>query len=161
MRILLLSLTILLLSACGYIGFPGVYKINVEQGNIVTQEMADQLKPGMNRRQVKFILGTPLIEDTFNQNRWDYLYVKRNGREVLSQSRLTVEFDGDVLANVTGDLIPANWNAAASVAPESETKRPPGPSWKNPKPKAPPPQEPSESAVPQELPVPEPGIPAP
>ncbi len=72
-------------SACGFVGFPGVYKINVEQGNIVTQEMVDQLKPGMNRRQVRFILGTPLIEDTFNQNRWDYLYVKRNGMKVSRQ----------------------------------------------------------------------------
>ena len=161
MRILLLSLAVTLLSACGYVGFPGVYKINVEQGNIVTQEMVDQLKPGMTRRQVKFIMGTPLVEDTFNPNRWDYLYVKRNGNEVLSQSHLTIDFDGDTLVNVTGDLVPANWNETASATQVDETKRRIGPSWKNPKPKSPPPQEPSESAVPQELPEPEPGIPAP
>ncbi len=99
MRILLISLTIVCLCACS---FPGVYKINVEQGNIVTQEMVDQLKPGMNRRQVRFILGTPLVEDTFNQNRWDYLYVKRNGEKVLSESRLTVEFEGDALVSDFG-----------------------------------------------------------
>lgn len=158
MRILLFSLTFALLSACSYIGFPGVYKINVEQGNIVTQEMADQLKPGMSRRQVKFILGTPLIEDTFNQNRWDYLYVKRNGTKVLGENHLTVIFDGDSLVNVTGDMVPPDWNVAASAASTSE----PGPGAANPsKPKYPPPQEPSESAVPQELPEPTPGIPAP
>ena len=79
MRTLLIALflapAIALLGACSFVGFPGVYKIDVEQGNIVDQEMADQLKPGMSRRQVRFILGTPLVEDTFNQDRWDYLYV--------------------------------------------------------------------------------------
>jgi outer membrane protein assembly factor BamE len=111
MRIFFISLAIATLSACGFVGFPGVYKINVEQGNIVTPEMAAQLKPGMTRRQVKFILGTPLVEDTFNKNRWDYLYSKRNGNKILSESRLTVEFDGDYLANVSGDLAPSDWGA--------------------------------------------------
>ena len=78
-------------------GFPGVYKIDVEQGNIVTQEIADQLQPGMSKRQVRFIMGTPLVEDTFNQNRWDYPYSIRNGGELLSSSHVTVFFDGDSL----------------------------------------------------------------
>ena len=117
MRIVLIVLTIASLSACGFVGFPGVYKINVEQGNIVTPEMAAQLKPGMTRRQVKFILGTPLVEDTFNKDRWDYLYSKRNGKKVLSESRLTVNFDGDLLVNVTGDLAPSDWGAEVSAAP--------------------------------------------
>ena len=119
MRIVLISLAIALLSACGFVGFPGVYKINVEQGNIVTPEMAAQLKPGMTRRQVRFILGTPLVEDTFNQDRWDYLYSKRNGNKVLSESRLTVEFDGDNLATVSGDLTPSDWGADVSREPTS------------------------------------------
>ena len=106
MRILLISLAISCLSACGFVGFPGVYKIDVEQGNIVTQEMADQLKPGMSRRQVRFILGTPLVEDTFNQDRWDYPYVKRNGMNVLSESRLTVMFDGDALLTCPATTCP-------------------------------------------------------
>ena len=124
MRILLLSLTIACLCACS---FPGVYKINVEQGNIVTQDMVDQLKPGMNRRQVRFILGTPLVEDTFNQNRLDYLYVKRNGDKVLSQNRLTVEFEGDALASVSGDMIPPDWGVASNPAPVSAPQAEPTP----------------------------------
>lgn len=126
MRILLLLFAFAFVGACG---FPGVYKINVEQGNIVTQEMADQLKPGMTRRQVRFILGTPLIEDTFNQNRWDYLYVKRNGMKVLNESRLTVEFEGDQLVRVSGDFVPANWNAStgASAAGQEESASEPAP----------------------------------
>ena len=125
MRTLLISLAIACLSACSFVGFPGVYKIDVEQGNIITQEMADQLQPGMSRRQVRFILGTPLVEDTFDQDRWDYPYVKRNGQTVLSESRLTVMFDGDELQTVTGDYLPAAWqdpentDAAAPSTPEA------------------------------------------
>ena len=104
MRVIVTLLAVICLSACGFVGFPGVYKIDVEQGNIVTQEMVDQLKPGMSRRQVRFILGTPLIEDPFNQARWDYPYVKRNGMKVLSESRLMVYFDGDSLVRYEGDI---------------------------------------------------------
>ena len=73
----------------------------------------------MTRRQVKFILGTPLIQDTFDQNRWDYLYTKRNGKKVLAESRLTVEFDGDYLASVSGDIAPSDWGAEVSDAKET------------------------------------------
>lgn len=104
MRVLFALFIAACLSACGFIGFPGVYKIDVEQGNIVTQEMVDQLKPGMSRRQVRFILGTPLLEDPFNQSRWDYPYVKRNGNKVLDEARLMVYFDGDKLVSFEGDV---------------------------------------------------------
>ncbi len=103
----LLLLIALALSGCGALGFPGVYKIDVEQGNLVNQDMVDQLQPGMSRRQVRFILGTPLVEDPFNQSRWDYPYVLRNGTEIIRQAQLTVHFDGDRLVDVSGDYLPA------------------------------------------------------
>ena len=106
-----------MLSACSFVGFPGVYKIDVEQGNIVDQDMADQLKPGMSRRQVRFILGTPLIEDTFNQDRWDYLYVLRNGTDVLDEARISVVFEGDTLVTVSGDYLPPAWDGASDTPP--------------------------------------------
>ena len=121
MRTLVAALAMTCLSACGFVGFPGVYRIDVEQGNIVTQEMADQLKPGMSRRQVRFILGTPLVEDTFNENRWDYLYVKRNGLEVLDEARLTVIFEGDTLTEVRGDYLPPAWSSETPVPDDIET----------------------------------------
>ena len=121
MRILFSAILMLTLSACGFVGFPGVYKIDVEQGNIVTAEMADQLKPGMSKRQVRFILGTPLVEDTFNQDRWDYPYRMSNGQDVITQAQFTVHFDGDKLATVTGDYLPA-WADESSVdTPAAET----------------------------------------
>ncbi len=117
MRILLIALAISWLGACSFVGFPGVYKIDVEQGNIVDQDMADQLKPGMSRRQVRFILGTPLIEDTFNQDRWDYLYVLRNGTDVLDEARISVVFEGDTLVTVSGDYLPPAWDGASDTPP--------------------------------------------
>jgi outer membrane protein assembly factor BamE len=105
MRHLIIALFVALgLSACGFVGFPGVYKIDVEQGNIITPEMVAQLKPGMTRRQVRFILGTPLLEDPFDQSRWDYPYVKRNGQNVLSEARLMVRFEGDTLVSFEDDF---------------------------------------------------------
>ena len=103
----ILSLTTV--AGCSNIGFPGVYRINVDQGNIVDQDMVDQLKPEMTRRQVRFVLGTPIIEDTFNNDRWDYVRVLRRGDDVLFRTQLTVIFENDVLADVEGDLVSDNW----------------------------------------------------
>lgn len=108
---LLLSLIVSLatVAGCSNIGFPGVYRINVDQGNIVDQDMVDQLKPEMTRRQVRFVLGTPIIEDTFNNDRWDYVRVLRRGDDTLFRSQLTVIFEKDVLADIEGDLVSDNW----------------------------------------------------
>ena len=108
MRFILIATALLSLGACSFTGFPGVYRINVEQGNIITEEMVGQLKPGMTRRQVRFVLGTPLVEDTFNRDRWDYVYVLRNGTEVYSEANLTVYFDGDTLVRYETSLQPAS-----------------------------------------------------
>ncbi|MFK7831258.1 MAG: outer membrane protein assembly factor BamE [Congregibacter sp.] len=105
--LLLLFTTICLShSGCGFVGFPGVYKINVEQGNLVDQEMIEQLKPGMNRRQVRFIMGSPLVEDTFHTNRWDYPYVIRNGADIIREAQVSIIFEGDNLKGIRGDYLP-------------------------------------------------------
>ena len=101
------ALIFFMLSGCSLSRFPGVYRINIEQGNILTQEMIDQLEPGMTQRQVKFILGTPLVKDSLNQNRWDYRYLLRIGNETLKQSLVTIYFDGENLSHIEGDLLPA------------------------------------------------------
>lgn len=104
-----LILSTVTLSGCSGIGFPGVYLVNIDQGNIVDQDMVDQLKPEMTRRQVRFLLGTPLVEDTFNNDRWDYLRVLRRGNDTLLRRKLTVVFKDDVLVDVVGDFVSENW----------------------------------------------------
>lgn len=125
MRIALLALALMCISACSAVGFPGVYRIDVEQGNIVTREMADQLEPGMSRRQVRFILGTPLVEDPFNLDRWDYPYRRSNGTTILNDAQFTVVFDGDTLADVRGDYVPVSFGGTPppELAPASEPQQ--------------------------------------
>lgn len=86
---------------------PGVYKIDIQQGNVVTQDMIDQLRPGMTRRQVRFIMGNPLITDTFHANRWDYLYSIQPGGGTRQQERVSLIFDEhDQLVSLGGDFMP-------------------------------------------------------
>ena len=95
MRIILLSLVFLSLlsSGCSWIKFPGVHKIDIQQGNILDQEMVDKLQLGMTKAQVKFVLGTPLIADTFNQNRWDYPFRRLSAAGVETKEDVVVYFD--------------------------------------------------------------------
>ena len=106
-KLLLTSLTFVGLLALAGCSFPGVYKIDIQQGNVVTQDMIDQLRPGMTRRQVRFIMGNPLIQDTFHTNRWDYLYSLQPGGGERQQERMSVFFnENDQLASLSGDFMP-------------------------------------------------------
>ncbi|HEU4854967.1 MAG TPA: outer membrane protein assembly factor BamE, partial [Nitrosospira sp.] len=92
---------LLLLAGCSSV--PSLlYKIDIQQGNVITQEMVDKLKPGMTRSQVRFALGSPMISDAFHENRWDYVYrVDEKGR-LVEQRNLTVFFEDDKLARIDG-----------------------------------------------------------
>ncbi|WP_353230090.1 outer membrane protein assembly factor BamE [Pseudomonas qingdaonensis] len=106
-KLLLTSFTFVGLLALAGCSFPGVYKIDIQQGNVVTQDMIDQLRPGMTRRQVRFIMGNPLIQDTFHTNRWDYLYSLQPGGGERQQERMSVFFnENDQLASLSGDFMP-------------------------------------------------------
>ena len=97
-----------MLSACGFSGlqFPGVYKIPIQQGNLISQDMIDQLRPGMTRRQVIFVMGTPMVRDPFDQDRWDYVYNFQPGGGVRGQERVTMFFEDDLLTHFEGDFVP-------------------------------------------------------
>ncbi|WP_123713842.1 outer membrane protein assembly factor BamE [Sinobacterium caligoides] len=97
---------VLLVALAGCTEFPGIYKLDIAQGNVITQEMVDQLEPGMTRRQVKFILGSPLLQDTFNDDRWDYYYSLRSQSRPKPEQRMSLYFQGDKLTHFTGSLIP-------------------------------------------------------
>ena len=90
------------------------YRLDVRQGNVLTQEMVAQLKPGLTREQVRFILGTPLLTDPFHANRWDYVYRLQSGYDAPRQRNLTVYFEGNKLVSVGGDVAASDPAQAAS-----------------------------------------------
>jgi len=95
----------LLLAACS--GAPTVqpYRIDVRQGNVITQDMVAQLRPGLTRDQVKFILGSPLVADMFHTDRWDYVYHFQPGKGEAQRRRLTVIFEDNKLSRLAGDVV--------------------------------------------------------
>ncbi|MBX3666172.1 MAG: outer membrane protein assembly factor BamE [Burkholderiales bacterium] len=127
-RILMITL---LVAGCGNVPvLPGLqpYKIDIQQGNYVTQDMVAKLKPGMTRSQVRFALGTPLIVDPFRTDRWDYVYMLHRQGNLVEQRQVTVVFKGDVLDRIEGDVVagtaaPADAKAAAPAAPAPEKEK--------------------------------------
>ncbi len=106
--------TVTLLAGCAsstdggskLVSFPGAYKIDIQQGNVITQEMVNQLRPGMTRSQVQYVMGTPLLDDIFNQDRWDYVYSLQPGNEPRTQKTVSIFFDDNRLSSIQGDLRP-------------------------------------------------------
>lgn len=108
-RICSIAMLAAALSACASIGnmdFPGVYKIGIPQGNIITQDMIDQLRPGMTKRQVVFVMGTPLVRDPYHQDRWDYVYNFQPGGGIRGQEKITINFVDDAMVSFSGDFAP-------------------------------------------------------
>jgi len=125
-KLMLTSLTLVGLFALAGCSFPGVYKVDIQQGNVVTQDMIDQLRPGMTRKQVRFIMGNPLITDTFHANRWDYLYSIQPGGSVRQQERVSLVFDGsDQLVGLAGDFMPGVSRDEAILGTSSTTTQTP------------------------------------
>jgi outer membrane protein assembly factor BamE len=109
-RTLVLTLS-LFTAACGLIT---PYRIEIQQGNYVAQEMVAQLKLGLTRDQVRYVMGTPLVSDIFHEERWDYVFVRQraNSSEV-EHRRVAVFFEDGKLKRVDGDIV-----AAAPGKPE-------------------------------------------
>ena len=108
MKIVIIAISVLLITGCAPVlpklSFPGVYRLDITQGNLITQDMVDQLRPGLNKRQVNFIMGTPLIRDTFDQNRWDYIYSYQPGGGERVQEQISIFFENNELTHFTGDF---------------------------------------------------------
>lgn len=100
----LLIIFVLAMAAAGGGCIFKIHRVEVQQGNILSAEMLEQVKPGMSRREVQSLLGTPLVTDVFHAERWDYYYLRRdNTRRGAVQSRVTVVFDDAGVARVEGD----------------------------------------------------------
>jgi len=99
------------------------YKIDVQQGNVLTQDMVSQLKPGLTKDQVRFILGTPVLMDMFHANRWDYVYrLQKGSTGVVETRKFSTFFDANgKLLSVSGDVMAAQ-AADAAAAPESKSR---------------------------------------
>jgi len=111
----------LLLAGCGNVPMlPSLqpYKIEIQQGNYVTQDMIAKLKPGMTRSQVRFALGTPLIVDPFRTDRWDYVYMLQKQGSLVEQRQVTVVFKGDALDRIEGDVV------AGTAVPDAKAGAP-------------------------------------
>jgi outer membrane protein assembly factor BamE len=128
MRLPALLIIAALLSGC-------VYKIDVEQGNFVTTDLVEKLKPGMTKNQVKLLLGTPLLTDVFHADRWDYYFDNAKRGKKVAHKRLTVLFKDDKLVSFTGDANPplppptrlSPEPAPAAPAPPAPAQAPPPP----------------------------------
>lgn len=112
---LLTLLASLLLAGCGSLSI-APHKIEIQQGNLITQETAQKLSPGMSRAQVRSILGSPLIADTFHDNRWDYVYRLEQKGKLVEQRKLTVFFEGDRMVRVESGLLPLTAPVVAAPA---------------------------------------------
>lgn len=110
---LTVAVAVALLAGCQYFKFPGVYKINIQQGNIITQDMIDDLAPGMTKRQVRYVMGNPLIQDTFNPDRWDYFYSLKRPDGSEQKEKVSIFFKEDKLVSFSGDYIPSSAQSAA------------------------------------------------
>ena len=96
-----------LLSACSTLKFPGVHRINVQQGNVITQQMIDKLRPGMTKSQVRFVLGKAVIDDSLDVDRWDYIYTLSIAGGNQMKTKLSVYFVDEKLSYFVGDFIPS------------------------------------------------------
>ncbi|MGA2549218.1 MAG: outer membrane protein assembly factor BamE [Burkholderiaceae bacterium] len=109
-----------LMAGCSWVppflspNFSWTYKIDIQQGVVVTQEMAAQLKPGMTPDQVKFVMGSPPLIDPFHAERWDYPYVFIPGRGPREERRFTVYFQNGHMTRAEGDPLPTEKEFVAS-----------------------------------------------
>jgi outer membrane protein assembly factor BamE len=108
-----------------FLGFLSPYRVAIQQGNFVSQEMVAQLKEGMTPDQVRFALGTPLLTDIFHANRWDYVFRLKKGNGEVTTSRVTVFFKDNRLARFEGGDLPTEQdylNRLAGAAPKPAPK---------------------------------------
>ena len=120
-KLLIIISVIASLLSTGCSNYHLVHKIDVQQGNVINQDEVNLLEPGMTRRQVRFIMGSPMIADVFHQDRWDYVYVLWPGYGEPTGMRITLFFDDDLLIRTTGTLHPDEAGRDAPSRPKQVT----------------------------------------
>ena len=113
-------------SSDSFLGFITPYKVEIVQGNVVTSEQAALIKPGMNRAQVRDVLGTPLLADPFHAERWDYVFTIRRQGTAPQERHITVLFTGDELKSIdTAGALPSEREFVASIDTFKPSRRAP------------------------------------
>lgn len=116
MRYIILLIALLCASCSSSLPSIKPYRMDIQQGNVVTSKMMLQLRPGMTKSQVRFIMGTPLIQDTFHAERWDYFYQMRKDGVIIEQRRVILDFKNDLLSKVRGDVVAQGSGEAGTEA---------------------------------------------
>ncbi|MDR3413873.1 MAG: outer membrane protein assembly factor BamE [Formivibrio sp.] len=106
-RLLLVIIATILAVGCTFPNVVSPYKLDIPQGNAITADKVAQLKAGMTRSQVRFVLGTPLLADPFHANRWDYVFTEAKDARLIQKKKFTVFFENDNLTRFEGDTLPA------------------------------------------------------
>ncbi len=101
------------------------YKIDIVQGNVITREQVETLKPGMARLQVRDELGTPLLQSVFHADRWDYVFTFKRQGQPEQKRRLSVFFKGDALERFEADEMPSEAEFVASLDVKRKPSKPP------------------------------------
>jgi outer membrane protein assembly factor BamE len=109
----------------GVTSFVTPYKIDIQQGNVVTSEQTRALRPGMPRTQVRDLLGSPLLTSVFHADRWDYVFTFQRQGQPLQQRKLALFFKGDVLDRVESDALPSEAEFVASLDVRRSADKPP------------------------------------
>ena len=126
-RLLIVLLAGAVFSACSLprmsLKMPRVHRVTVQQGNVITQEMVDQLKPGMTREQVAFVMGEPVARSSFKSDRWDYVHTLEVPGRYADKKHLTLYFERDGLVRIRGDgdYAPGSKRDSAASAEDSST----------------------------------------
>jgi outer membrane protein assembly factor BamE (lipoprotein component of BamABCDE complex) len=102
------ALAAAVLAGCSWVPSWGVYKIDINQGNFVTQDLVERLRVGQTKSQVRSLLGTPLVADAFHANRWDYIYRFESSGRLREEHRLSILFDDDKVTRWTNDTLPVS-----------------------------------------------------
>lgn len=104
---------------------PRVYKLSVQQGNVITQEMIDRLKPGMTRNQVEYVMGRPVLQDPFDDDQWVYLYTMEVPDIFMQAFKMVLVFEDDTLVTITGDFIPTTAEERAQEEAQEDSQEEP------------------------------------
>ena len=110
---------IIVITGCSNLRFPGVHRITIQQGNVITQQMIDKLKPGLTKSQIRFVLGNPVIDDSLDRERWDYVYTIQVAGGDTFRRDLTLYLIEDRLSYFEGDFVPTEeFNAMQAATAE-------------------------------------------